>query len=410
MRKWLQALIQYFRTRTFTRQLFRYFDWPLFIIVLAISLFSIVCIFSATTTSVTEEPATVMEMLDTQPLTYARLQFFWILGGVVAMFAIMYFSYEVYGRYARTIFVVLLGVLVIVLGMEAGRGGMTAFFQWGSNRMIQPSEFGKIAIIICLAKLLAVRKTPINNVRDLIVFGMHVAVPLILVLAQPDFGTAMVYLCIFCVLVWASGTDIKLILGAISILVLIAIPAWYLLNSMGDSFRLDRILMWLHPEDYEDEARQILNGQIAIGSGGMWGKGIVSVGSFASLGYISDDHTDFIFAVVCESFGFVGGFSLVVAYILMMARMAYLAMRVTDPLGSYIITGVIGMFFFHIIENICMVLGLLPVTGIPLPFMSYGGSNMLTNMMAIGLVMNVVMRDREKKSQVRETPVKAMNI
>ena len=202
------------------------------------------------------------------------------------MFAIMYLSYEVYGRYARTIFVIMLIVLVIVLGMEAGRGGMTAFFQWGSNRSIQPSEFGKIAIIVCLAKLLAVRKTPINNVRDLVVFGMHVAVPLILVLAQPDFGTAMVYLCIFCVLVWASGTDIKLILGAVAILVLIAIPAWYLLNNMGDNFRLDRILMWLNPEEYEDEARQIINGQIAIGSGGMWGKGIVSVGSFASLGYI----------------------------------------------------------------------------------------------------------------------------
>lgn len=410
MRKWLQALIEYFKTRTFSRQLFRYFDWPLFLIVVGISLFSIVCIFSATTTSVTEKPSTIMEMLETQPITYARLQFFWLLGGSVAMFAIMYFSYDVYGKYARTLFVALLAVLVVVLGMEAGRGGMTAFFQWGSNRTIQPSEFGKIAIIICLAKLLSARKTPINNVRDLVVFGMHVAVPLILVLAQPDFGTAMVYLAIFCVLVWASGTDLKLILGAIAILVLIAIPAWYLLNAMGDNFRLDRILMWLHPEDYEDEARQIINGQIAIGSGGLWGKGIVSVGSFASLGYISDDHTDFIFAVVCESFGFAGGIALVIAYILMMARLAYLSMKVTDPFGSYIIAGVFGMFFFHIVENICMVLGLLPVTGIPLPFMSYGGSNMLTNMMAIGLVMNVVMRDREKKEQKQGTPARPINI
>ena len=115
MRKWLQALIQYFRKSTFTRQLFKFFDWPLFIIVLGISLFSIVCIFSATTTSVTEKPATIMEMLATQPITYARLQFFWLMGGTVAMFAIMYLSYEVYGKYARTIFVVMLIVLVIVL-------------------------------------------------------------------------------------------------------------------------------------------------------------------------------------------------------------------------------------------------------------------------------------------------------
>ena len=411
MRKWLQALIQYFRTRRVNRDLMRHFDWLLFLNVIAISLFGIVTIFSATTTSVTDEPATVMEMLETQPITYARLQFFWVLGGIAVMSAIIYFSYEVYGRYARVIFIIMLVVLVIVLGMQAGRGGMTAFFQWGGgNRGLQPSEFGKIAIVICLARLLAGRKGPINTVRELIVFGMHVAIPLLLVLAQPDFGTAMVYLAIFCVLVFASGTNYKLILGAIAIVVLIAIPGWYLLNSMGDSFRLDRILMWLHPEDYEDEARQIINGQIAIGSGGMWGKGIVSVGSFASLGYISDDHTDFIFAIVCESFGFAGGIALVVAYILMLARLIHLSIRVTDPLGSYMIIGVFGMFLFHFVENICMVIGLLPVTGIPLPFMSYGGSSMLANFMGIGLVENVVMRDGAKHEEKRETPKSAMHI
>lgn len=410
MRKWLQALIQYFKTRRVNRKLLKHFDWLLFLNVIAISLFGIVAIFSATTTSVTEEPSTIMEMLDTQPITYARLQFFWLLGGIAAMIAVIYLSYEVYGRYARIVFVVMLAVLVVVLGMEAGRGNMTAFFQWGTNRGFQPSEFGKIAIIICLAKLLAARREPINTVRELTVFGLHAFIPLLLVLAQPDFGTAMVYLAIFCVLVLASGTNYKLILGAVAIVVLIAIPGWYLLNAMGENFRLDRILMWLNPEDYEDEARQIINGQIAIGSGGLWGKGIVSVGSFASLGYISDDHTDFIFAVVCESFGFVGGFALVLAYLGMLGRMLYLSMTVKDPLGSYMIVGVFGMFLFHVVENICMVIGLLPVTGIPLPFMSYGGSSMLTNFMGIGLVENVVMRDRAKRDNLRETPKAAMRI
>lgn len=410
MRKWLQALIQYFRTRRVNRKLLKHFDWLLFLNVVAISLFGIVAIFSATTTSVTEEPSTIMEMLDTQPITYARLQFFWLLGGIAVMIAFIYFSYEVYGRYARVVFITMLVVLVVVLGVEAGRGDMTAFFQWGSNRGFQPSEFGKIAIIICLAKLLAARKEPIKTIRELIVFGMHAALPIILVLAQPDFGTAMVYLAIFCVLVLVSGTNYKLILGAIAIVVLIAIPGWYLLNSMGESFRMDRIYMWLHPEDYEDEARQIINGQIAIGSGGLWGKGIVSVGSFASLGYISDDHTDFIFAVVCESFGFMGGFALVIGYLCMLGRLLYLSMNVSDPLGSYMIVGVFGMFLFHVVENICMVIGLLPVTGIPLPFMSYGGSSMLTNFMGIGLVENIVMRDRAKRDLVRETPKQAMRI
>lgn len=409
MFKWIRTLVHYLRTRRFNREMFRYFDWPLFLLVIAISLFSVACIFSATTTSVTEEPATIMEMLETQPTSFARLQFFWLLAGIGAMFAVMYFSYEAYGRYARWIFIGNLAILVFVLGTEAGRGGMTAFFQWGQNRTFQPSELGKVAIIISLAKLLAARKTPISTVRELVAFGMHVAVPVVLIVAQPDFGTALVYLAIFCVLVLVSGTNYKLILGALAVVVLVAIPGWYLLNSIG-SFRLTRILMWLHPEDYPDDARQVINAQIAIGSGGMWGKGIVSVGSFASLGYISDDHTDFIFAIVCESFGFVGGFSLVLAYVLLLLHLARLAVKVEDPLGSYIISGVLAMYLFHIVENICMVLGLLPVTGIPLPFMSYGGSNMLTNMMGLGLVMNVVMRDRQKKNQLRETPARASRI
>ena len=139
-----------------------------------------------------------------------------------------------------------------------------------------------------------------------------------------------------------------------------------------------------------------------MGSGGLFGKGIVSPGSFASLGYISDDHTDFIFAIVCESFGLVGGFSLVAAYMLLIARLVWLSVRVDDPYGAYIIMGVMAMLLFHIIENLCMVIGLLPVTGIPLPFVSYGGSNMLTNMMAIGLVENVVIRSK-KQSQIRLT-------
>ena len=227
---------------------------------------------------------------------------------------------------------------------------------------------------------------------------------MVLILLQPDFGTALVYVFVFCVLVFISGTDTKLLLGLFGCLVLLAIPVWYAMNntSAAENFRLTRFLIWLDPESYPDEARQVINAQIAVGSGGLFGKGIVSPGSFASLGYISDDHTDFIFAIVCESFGLVGGFALVAAYMLLIARLFWLSVRVDDPYGSYLIMGVMGMLLFHILENICMVIGLLPVTGIPLPFVSYGGSNMLTNMMAIGLVENVVIRSK-KQSQINLT-------
>ena len=396
------AFFKGLREGQFDRSLMRFFDWPLFINVLAISLFGVVTIFSATSSEVTEKPATIMEMLRTQSLTYPRLQLIWIIVGVVAMFVIIFFSYELYGKYANTLYVANLVMLLIVLGMEAGRGGMSAFINWGNDRGFQPSEMGKVIMIICFAKAFSVRIKPVMHLRDILPLVLFMALPMVLILAQPDVGTALVYMAVFCVMVWVSGTNWKLIASVIACAVLILIPVWYFLNnSSSDNFRLTRILIWLDPESYPDEARQVINGQIALGSGGLFGKGLVSPGSFASLGYISDDHTDFIFSIVGESFGLVGASLLVLGYILLLGRLLYQSMRIEDPFGSYVVVGVFAMMLFHVVENIGMVIGLLPVTGIPLPFMSYGGSNMLTNMMAIGLAENVIMRSRKKESHRR---------
>ena len=396
------AFFKGLRENHFDRRLMRYFDWPLFFIVIGISLFGVITIFSATSIEVTQTPATIMEMLRTQPLTYARLQLLWIIVGIVAMFAIMFFDYEQYGKYANVLYAINLGMLLLVLGVEAGRGGMTAFFTWGSDRGFQPSELGKVIIIIAFARAFASRVKPVMNIRDVLPLVLYMALPLILIIAQPDAGTAMVYMAIFCILVFVSGTNHKLILGVILCAVLVLIPIWYFLNnSSSDNFRLMRILIWLDPESYPDYARQVINGQTALGSGGLFGKGLISPGSFASLGYISDDHTDFIFSIVGESFGLVGACALILAYGLLFARLIQQALRVEDPFGSYILIGVLSLLIFHVVENICMVIGLTPVTGIPLPLMSYGGSNMLTNMMAIGLAQNVIMRSRQRESHRR---------
>ena len=398
----LVAFFKGLRENRFDRRLMRYFDWPLFIIVIGISLFGVVTIFSASSIEVTETPATIMEMLRTQPLTYARLQLIWIVAGTVAMFALMFFDYEQYGKYANVLYAANLVLLLVVLGVERGRGGMTAFFTWGSDRGFQPSEIGKVIIIIAFAKAFASRVKPVMNLRDVLPLVLYMALPLVLIVAQPDVGTALVYLAIFCILVFVSGTNYKLILGVLLCGVLVLIPVWYFMNnSSSDNFRLTRILIWLNPEAYPDDARQVINGQTALGSGGWFGKGLVSPGSFASLGYISDDHTDFIFSIVGESFGLVGACALIVAYGLLFARLIQQGMRIEDPFGAYILMGVLSMLIFHVVENICMVIGLLPVTGIPLPFVSYGGSNMLTNMMSIGLAQNVIMRSRQRESHRR---------
>ena len=391
----IKAFIKRIRENFFKRELMRYFDWPLFLMAVAISLFSVVVIFSATSTEVTEKPATVLEMLQTQPLTYARLQLIWMIAGIVAMFFIMLFDYQIYGNYANAMYAFNLIVLAAVLLVEKGRGGMSAFFRWGSNRTFQPSELGKAIMIIAFAKAFAVRTRPVMTLREIVPLVLYLALPMILIVAQPDVGTALVYLAVFCVMVFVSGTNWRLIAGVLAVCVVLVIPVWYFLNnSSADSFRLMRILIWLDPESYPDEARQVINGQIALGSGGPLGKGIVSPGSFASLGYISDDHTDFIFSIVGESFGLVGCCALVLTYMALLGRLVYHIITIDDPFSSYILVGVFAMFLFHIVENICMVIGLTPVTGIPLPFMSYGGSNMLTNMAAIGLAENVIMRFR----------------
>lgn len=400
----IRAFFKYIRDNQFDRSLMKYFDWPLFLIVIVISLFGVVCIFSATSSQVTEYPANIVEMLQTQSILYPRLQLMWIGAGLVAMAVIIFFPYDLYGQYANVVYTANIGLLVFTLLVaQVGRGGMTAFLSWGGgDRGFQTSEIGKIAIIIALAKAFSVRTKPIMKFSDIIPLAIYTGIPLVLIVAQPDVGTALVYLAVFAVMVLVSGTNAKLIWGVIIAFLLLLVPLWYFMNnSASDNFRFERILIWLNPEAYPDKARQVINGQIAIGSGGIWGKGIVSPGSFASLGYISDDHTDFIFAIVCESFGLVGGCTLVLAYMVMIARMIWLAIRVNDPYGSYLIVGVSAMMIFHVVENVGMVIGLLPVTGIPLPFVSYGGSNMLTNMMGVGLVLNVVMRSRQRELQQR---------
>lgn len=387
----------------FNPRLIRYVDWPLLILVLLLSLFGVVSIFAATASATDQEVTGIANILATHSTRYASLQLIWMMAGLVAMCAMCFFNYRLFGKYADLIYWANIAILLAVLTVEAGRGGMTAFFQWGSGtnlgqRGFQPSEFGKVAIIIALANLFSKRKKPIKTLKELIPVTIYVFIPLILVIAQPDFGTALVYIAIFAVLLWVSGTDLKLIAGVLAVGICILVPIWYYMNASSDSFRLTRILMWLHPEDYADNAMQVINSQIAIGSGGVTGKGLVSMGSFASLGFIPDDHTDFCFAIVCESFGFVGACALIFGFMLLLGRLIWHSVKTEDKFGSYIIAGVMAMFLFHIMENICMIIGLLPVTGIPLPFISYGGSNYMTNMLSIGLVLNVVMNTRLNRS------------
>lgn len=380
----------------YRKGLIRHFEWPLVIMVLVMSIWGIVSIFAATGSPVEEGvEMSFLEKITTQSLYYPRLQFFWVCAGMVALAAVSYFDYRLYGRWKNLFYWGNVIVLALVkFTTEVGRGAANMFFQWGSGRTFQPAEFGKIAIIIALAQVFSSREKPIKTLSELIRMSCYVGLPLILIVIQPDVGTALVYVAIYAILIWASGTNYKLVVGTICIGVILVVAAWYVLN-FSDNFRVDRIQVWLNPDyDINNSGMQTYNARLMLGSGGLWGKGLFSVGNFAALNYVPDDHTDFIFAVVCETFGFVGGGLMIFLYLAMLLRMMYLANHAEDTFGCYLIIGVMAMMFFHIFENISMVIGLMPVTGIPLPFVSYGGSNYITNIMGIGLVCNVAMRSR----------------
>ena len=392
----LQQLLNRVKKNRLGRGLMRHFEWPLVVIVLILSMFGVLSIYAATATPVDEGTTyTFLEMLQIQPFNYARLQLMWMGAGAVVLLVVVFFDYQVYGEFKNVFYwgnVLLL--LAVKLLAEAGRGGMSGWFQWGDGRTIQPSEFGKIAIIIALAKLFADREKPITKIGELFRVSCYVGLPLALVVIQPDLGTALVYVAIFGGMLFVSGTDRKILIGIICIIILLLVPTWYIMEN-SDNFRVDRIQVWIDPSyDPNGAGMQTTNGRIAVGSGGLWGKGMFSVGNFAALNYIPDDHTDFIFAIVCETFGLVGAMLMLFLFFFMMVRMVTLSMRAQDAFGCYIVVGVFSMMLFHIFENIGMVIGLMPVTGIPLPFISYGGSNYITNIAGIALVVNVAMRSR----------------
>jgi len=216
--------------------------------------------------------------------------------------------------------------------------------------------------------------------------------PAFLTLASGELGSVLVMCVVFYVMLYFANTD-SWILITMMVVAVLAVGGLlgFMLVSGSESYRLQRILSFLDPEAYaNDAAYQLLNSQLTIGSGGVTGRGTYVVGSLSQLNYVPEDWTDFIFSGVGEAFGFVGCILLFAAYAFLLLRLLYLAVYTQDEYGRLIIVGVMAMFFAHIFENIGMCIGVLPITGIPLPFISYGGSNFVTCMGAIGLVFNVV--------------------
>ena len=362
-------------------------DWVLIILVFTLSAFGVLAVTVATfsTTSVADDNL----LNNIVSSYYGQRQGIFFFVSMVAIGVMLAIPYELIRRYSMLIYVGACGLLGVALAGEAA--GVKAWIDiiWGYT--LQPSEFVKLACIVVTAKYLENTNNPMGSLRDSIRIALLVGFPWLLTLAQGEMGSVIVMVFVFAVMMFFGGIRYRIIAGVAVVAVLaVALVMGYALSSGSDSYRLMRILSFIDPSVDEAASYQVSQSKIAIGSGGWDGIGTFVPGSFSQLDYVPEDWTDFIFSTIGEAFGFVGCALVILVYLAIILRMLYLAMYTHNRFGQMCIIGVMAMMLFHVLENVGMTTGLMPVTGIPLPFLSYGGSNLLTNMVGIGLVLNVV--------------------
>jgi rod shape determining protein RodA len=319
-----------------------------------------------------------------------RWQAIFTIASPVAVWFIVSIPYERIKPFVRLFYYIIMFLLVLVIGTSSIRN-VSAWFRLTLGRMFQPSEFAKLAMILMLARSISSDEKPMSNFKSAVKLIGTFLLPALLTLFQGEAGTVIVMAVIFYVMIYFGGADWKWILGlAIMAAIAIGLIFGYGIISGSDDYRLLRILSFIDPTKYAQSAGlQILNSQEAIGSGGLNGIGFFITGSHSQLNFVPEDWTDFVFATIGEAVGFVGCVAIILLYFLIVLRMLYLARYTADEFGRLIIIGVTAMMFFHVFQNIAMTIGIMPITGIPLPFLSYGGSNLLTNVAGVSLVLNV---------------------
>ncbi|MGO0121975.1 rod shape-determining protein RodA [Desulfothermobacter acidiphilus] len=367
----------------------RSLDWTLIVTVLLITAYGLIAISSATHATGTSV---------TDSLVYVKRQIIWVLLGWLGAVFLISWRYEELARYSWWIyggaFLALLAVLII--GHEAL--GAQRWISIGPF-IFQPSEFAKLGLVVCLAQFLAQREGKLRGIKDLLpVFGF-VAPLFLLVVLQPDLGTALVFVAITVGMLYMAGAPPKLLLGLVGGGLSLAIAWIWAHFRFGvpipmKEYQLNRITIFIDPwRDWQGAGYHVIQSQIAIGSGGWWGRGLYH-GSQSQLNFLPEQHTDFIFSVVGEEMGFWGSALLLLLYLLLLFRAVKIMVEAKDAYGRLLAAGIASMMAFHIFVNVGMAMGIMPAAGIPLPFFSYGGSAMIVNLAGVGLLENIYRRSR----------------
>lgn len=322
-------------------------------------------------------------------------QFLFFIMGLILMFFVMAIDYHLLGEWYLPIYILINLVLLSVFFIGKDVNGATRWINIGPVSL-QPSEFAKIGIILCTAKLLEKYNDKINTLSSILIIGLFQFLPFILVNRQPNLSTSLVILGILVVQLFVSKLDLKIMLTTAGIgIVSAGIILSYVIGNPNQkilpSYQRDRIITKIHGGDNLGENYQTNQSVHAIGSGGLEGKGLYE-GAISQLNYLPESHNDFIVAIIAEEFGFIGILIVLGIILFMIARGLWIAHAAPDNFGKFIIVGYMGMIAMQTFVNMGVVTSLLPNTGLPLPFISYGGSSLWANMIGMGLVLNVGMR------------------
>lgn len=341
--------------------------------------------------------------ISSDPFYYLKKQLLWLVVGFSLVILIIRYDYTQLEKYWPYIYGIAVFMLLAVLIFGKEVRGTTGWIGIGSLPMVQPAEFTKLLLIMAFADFLNKRKGEMNTLQEMLPGFIFMGVPFFLIMLQPDLGTAMVYVAVTIGMMFIAGANPRVLFGAVGAVVLLAALVLFSHFQFGtwlplDDYQIDRLVVFADPYNDGQGGRgagwNTIQSLVAIGSGGLTGKGLFH-GTQVQLNFLPEHHTDFIYAVIGEELGFIGAAFIILLYGIILVRAIAISYNAKDSYGSYLVIGISAMWMFHIFENIGMSIGIMPITGIPLPFLSYGGSSMLTNMLAVGLVLSVNIRGKK---------------
>lgn len=355
------------------RKILKNIEWSILVSTIILVIIGLVALTSATKNSDYEE---------------LKKQILWLTISIPILIVVIFVDYDIFAKISPVLYGIILILLVAVLFTSAINGA-TSWFDIGPFSF-QPAEFAKIIIVLFIAWLMTkIQKNgrdQINHVLKLGLLLIAFAIPVLLIIKQPDYGTAMAFVFAFVFMIFVAGIKKRYIIPSILLVVMLVPILYFFVLPEHAKARID---VYLNPNlDPRGAGYNIIQSKLAIGAGQLAGMGLFK-GNQTQLGFLYPKTTDFIFSLIGEEMGFVVAASIIFLYVVLITKSIYVAKTAKDDLGSYIAIGIAGIFFFHMLENIGMTMGLLPITGVPLPFVSYGGSSLLSNFIMIGLLLNI---------------------